>query len=227
MAKIPVSDLLAHRDGEHIDPELSAEIEADPESRVRLQVLREIKHALNELPGIDPADEVWQNIEQRLRQTEGLPEERERQRQRGSTWRHSWANLATAATVFFAAALSILWFNPMDDGVPEITRAPLSDLVLRSQQLESRVFYPQARSAVPAGQVAWNSSQQALLYRIADVDSELQELQELQRNYEENYEEQMHDPEERERLWRQRVELLESLIEVQRRQQPSLRMALY
>ena len=56
MAKIPVSDLLAHRDGEHIDPELSAEIEADPESRARLQVLREIKHALNELPGIDPAD---------------------------------------------------------------------------------------------------------------------------------------------------------------------------
>lgn len=215
--KIPVSDLLAHRDGEHIDPKLSAEIEADSASRARLQVLREIKHALNELPDIDPADEVWQNIEQRLRMTEDLADERDLQRQHGSPRRRSWANLATAATVFFAAALSILWFNPADDSVPELTSAPPSDLVLRSQRLESQVFYPLTRSVLPAGQVAWNSSQQALLYRIADVDSELRL----------NYEEQMRDPRERERLWRQRVALLESLVEVQRRQKPSLRMALF
>ncbi len=37
---------------------------------------------------------------------------------------------------------------------------------------------------------------------------------------------QLLDPSERERLWRQRVELLESLQEVQRRQRPS-QMALY
>ncbi len=210
-SKIPVSDLLAHRDGEHVDPRLSAEIEADSESRAHLKALREIKHALNELPGIEPADEVWQNIDQRLRLNENL------ERQRGFKQRYPWANLATAATVFFAAVLSILWWNPGDEGVTGLPTAPLSDLVLRSQQLESQVFYPQAKRRVPAGQLAWNSSQQALLYRIADVDLELNWY----------YEDQLPDPQERERLWRQRVELLESLVEVQRRQKPSLRMALY
>ncbi len=210
-SKIPVSALLAHRDGEHIDPRLSAEIEADSESRKHLQALRKIKHALNELPGIEPADEVWQNIDQRLRLNKNL------ERQRGFKRRYPWANLATAATVFFAAALSILWWNPADEGVTGLPTAPLSDLVLRSQQLESQVFYPQARRRVSAGQLAWNSSQQALLYRIADVDSELNWY----------YEDRLPDPQKRERLWRQRVELLESLAEVQRRQKPSLRMALY
>ncbi len=210
-SKIPVADLLAHRDGEHLDPALSAEIETDPESREQLKTLREIKHALNELPGIDPADEVWRNINTRLRPNKSL------ESQHGFKPRYSWANMATAATVFFAAALSILWWNPADDGVTAIPRAPLADLVLRSQQLESRVFYPQTPSPVPAGQYAWNSSQQALLYRIADVDSELNS----------GFADQRLDPLARERLWRQRVELLESLLEVQRGQKPSSRMALY
>ena len=210
-SKIPVSDLLAHRDGEHIDPRLSAEIEADSESRKHLQALRKIKHALNELPGIEPADEVWQNIDQRLRLNKNL------ERQRGFKRRYPWANLATAATVFFAAALSILWWNPAHESVTGVPAAPLSDLVLRSQQLESQVFYPQAKRRVPTGQLAWNSSQQALLYRIADVDSELNRY----------YEDQLPDPQERERLWRQRVDLMECLAEFQRRQKPSLRMALY
>ena len=210
-SKIPVADLLAHRDGEHLDPALSAEIETDPESREQLKTLREIKHALNELPGIDPADEVWRNINTRLRRNKSL------ESQHGFKPRYSWANMAVAATVFFAAALSILWWNPGDNGLTEVPAAPLSNLVLRSQQLESQVFYPQVRNVVPAGQLSWNSSQQALLYRIADVDSELNS----------DVENQLPDALERERLWRQRVELLESLLEVQRRQKPSLRMALY
>ena len=220
--KIPISDLLAHRDGEHMDPALSAEIEADAESREHLKALREIKHALNELPGIDPADEVWRNIDQHLQpgrrpRRDGRPWFAEKLEFFGLTGRSPWANVATAATVFFAAALSILWWNPGNDGLTGVPATPLSAVVLRSQQLESRVFYPQARRRAAVGQVAWNSSQQALMYRIADVDAALNsDDQDL-----------LPDPAERDRLWRQRVALLESLLEVQRRPEPSLRTALY
>jgi hypothetical protein len=55
-----------------------------------------------------------------------------------------------------------------------------------------------------------------LLYRIADVDAELIAL----------YEAPQMDVEHRERLWSQRVELLESLTDVQRGQ-AVLRPAIY
>ncbi|MCZ6616810.1 MAG: hypothetical protein O7E57_01655 [Gammaproteobacteria bacterium] len=194
-----------------MDPRLSAEIEADPESRVRLRALREIKHALMELPGVEPADDIWRDIDGSLAGSVNLA------RQRQSKPSYPWANVATAATVFFAAALGILWWNPGDGGVAGLPTAPLADLVLRSQQLESQVFYPQAGRGAAAAQYAWNSSQQALLYRIADVDSELNS----------DYEDRLPSALERERLWRQRVQLLESLVEVQRRQKPASRTALY
>ena len=107
--KIPISDLLAHRDGEHMDPQISAEIEADAESREHLKALREIKHTLNELPGIEPPEHVWRDIER----SQGLRGAKGPHRLR-MTERYRWANLATAATVFFAAALSILWWNPVE-----------------------------------------------------------------------------------------------------------------
>ncbi|MCZ6708939.1 MAG: hypothetical protein O7B25_01095 [Gammaproteobacteria bacterium] len=201
-SKIPVADLLAHRDGEQIDPRLSVEIESDPDSRARLKTIRDVKGALIALPGMDPPPEIWQNIDRR---------------RRAARLRHTRTNMAIAATVFMAAALSILWWNVADDGPTEISTAPPSDLLLRSQQLESQAFYRQAPVDESAGQILWRSSARAMLYRIADLDSELNS----------EYAGPRHGSLERERLWRQRVELLESLVEVQHRQSPSLRTALY
>jgi len=50
-----------------------------------------------------------------------------------------------------------------------------------------------------------SSAQRALMFRIADLDAELNSLQQ----------EAMH-PDLKERLWRQRVALLETLMEIQR-----------
>jgi hypothetical protein len=200
-SKIPVSDLLAHRDGEQLDSRRSVEIEADPESRGRLKSIRDIKAALNALPGMHPPAEVWQNIDQR----------------RWPAGRDTRTIVAVAATVFLAAAISILWWNLADDRRAELPTAPPSDLVLRSQQLESQAFYRLVPDAETAGRMVWGSSQRAMRYRIADLDSELNS----------EYAAQRHDSLTRERLWRQRVELLESLVEVQHRQPPSLRSALY
>jgi hypothetical protein len=87
----------------------------------------------------------------------------------------------------------------------------VAQLMLRSRDLESELY---TRASAPA--LGSTSSEQALLYGIADVDAQLNAL----------YESGSPDRTERERLWRQRVMLLESLADVQRGQ-AVLRPAIY
>jgi hypothetical protein len=202
MKKPPLnlSDLLAHRDGEPLDLEAADEIEESEEARQMLLRLREIKHDLRELPGIQPPPEVWHAIQhrQRARRTVRFP-------------------LATAAGVFLATAIGIMVMNPFagdtDNG---LSGDGVSALMNRSQQLESQVL-------LPVGFGFGTPSQQALAYRIADVDGELLSI----------YEQESTDPTRRAarravrraELWQQRIELLENLQAVQRGQ--ALRPAVY
>ncbi len=205
-----VSDLLAHRDGEKLDPEIAAQIEADPASRERLQQYRELKYRLNELPGVTPPAQTWEAIQQR-RTTAPL---------------RSFTNsmqrfllgfpLATAASVFFAAALGILLWNPAnlapaaglvpeagvaDSGIEIAAGQDYSALVNRSQRLESLL----SRASQP---VFRDAAQQAIKYRLADLDAELDRY----------VSGELPDSATRELLWRQRVELLESLAQARRLQ---------
>jgi len=199
-----ISDLLAHRDGERLEPEVSAQIEADPQARDQLAALRRIKHELNELAPIEPDPGIWAEISQ------------SQVRERSWTLRYP---LATAATVFLAAALAIVAWNPASefagDAAPPAVVLPdggLADLMSRSRSLQAELPV----RGMQAGQFRSSSSEQALLYRIADVDAELIAL----------YEAPQMDVERRERLWSRRVELLESLTDVQRGQ-AVLRPAIY
>jgi hypothetical protein len=191
-----ISDLLAHRDGERLDPEVAARIDGDPQARSELDVLRRIKHELNELPTIEPDAAVWSRISEAQNP------------QRSWTLRYP---VATAATVFLAAALAIVAWNPVrefaaDGGTPTVVLADggLADLMSRSRALQGQL----SARGMPASQFRSSSSEQALLYRIADVDAELVSL----------YEAPQMDVERRELLWGQRVDLLESLRDVQRGQ---------
>jgi hypothetical protein len=202
--QMSISDLLAHRDGERLEPEVSAQIEADPQARSELATLRRIKHELNALAPIEPDPSIWAEINQAQ-----AP-------QRNWTLRYP---LATAATVFLAAALAIVTWNPASefagDAAPPAVVLPdggLADLMSRSRSLQAELPV----RGLQAGQFRSSSSEQALLYRIADVDAELIAL----------YEAPQMDVEHRERLWSQRVELLESLTDVQRGQ-AVLRPAIY
>jgi hypothetical protein len=186
-----LSDLLAVRDGELADPARVEQIYADPQAREALAALAGLKAELRALPGIEPDAAVWDAIARRRR----------------SAWLQRFP-LATAATVFLAAALSVVWWNPTGSGEraaepliagPSVSD-PVAQLVLRSQQLESGLLSP---AAVASGTSA---SERALLFAIADVDAQLSAL----------YESDTVDPEQRERLWRQRVMLLESLADEQR-----------
>jgi anti-sigma factor RsiW len=198
--KPTLSDLLALRDGELDDAELEARLTADPGVQDQLTSLRRMQAELAGLPPVTPPPAVWQAIQERTGQ------------------RPRWLQrfpLATAAGVFVAAALTIMLLDPAaapvdHQGGPQASD-PVAQLMLRSQRLESELF---SRASAPA--VEGSSSEQALLYGIADVDAQLTAL----------YEAGVPDASERERLWRQRVTLLESLSDVQRGQ-AVLRPAIY
>jgi anti-sigma factor RsiW len=194
-------DLLAFRDGELDDVELEAQIGADPQARAELARLIRVKAELAGLPPVTPPPAVWEAIEERTRHH-----------------RRPWLQrfpLATAASVFLAAALTIVLWDPAagpdsDTSGPQV-QDPLAQLMLRSQSLESELF-----TRASASVVGGTSSERALLYGIADVDAQLNAL----------YESGGAEAAERERLWRQRVMLLESLADVQRGQ-AILRPAIY
>ena len=79
----------------------------------------------------------------------------------------------------------------------------MTALIDRSQRLEAVARLPVARAI--DGQ---ERSRQALLYRIADLDAQLNSL----------IEEEPMDPALKEKLWQQRVALLETLVAVQQDQ---------
>ena len=196
-----LEDLLGFRDGEPGDPGLAAQIAADPEAQAELDRLRRLEAEIARLPPVTPPAAVWEAIQER---TGGRP--------------RSWLQrfpLATAATVFLATALGIVLLDPVlspqDEANGPQVQDPVAQLMLRSRSLESELF---TRASAPT--LGSNSSEQALLYGIADVDAQLNAL----------YETGSRDPAERERLWRQRVALLESLADVQRGQ-AVLRPAIY
>jgi hypothetical protein len=195
-----VADLLALRDGE-LAPARAAELDQDPGARAELAVLRQLKHELRELPGVAPPPGAWAAIQARSRK---------RPRGLGSLTEHF--PLATAATVFLAALVGIMVWDPANLGssgapasVTTVTPASAEDaryaaLVNRSQQLEAALLYP-------ASTASWSPSQEAMLLRIADLDAELSAAGEDQ---------QLLSLEAREALWRQRVALLESLAQSRR-----------
>ncbi|MEZ5559261.1 MAG: hypothetical protein R3E86_12075 [Pseudomonadales bacterium] len=207
MTKPSISDLLTLRDalreGELPDEQLAQQVAADPQSRAELAKLRQIRSALNELAPVTPDPEVWQAISERTRG---------RDRRRFTVP----FPIATAASVFLAAALAIIYWNPArlgGDAAPgagPIVNDPVAQLMIRSQTLERQLLNPAAVAPME------DQSIQALLYRIADVDSQLNA----------QYESDQPDPQEKERLWRERVALLESLSDVQRGQ-AVLRPAIY
>ena len=87
----------------------------------------------------------------------------------------------------------------------------LASLMAQSQKLERRVA---RHGANENGE--WDSSRRALVYRIADLDRELAPLSI----------DPSRDPVRAERLWRQRVALMQSLVELDRVDAPHRMLAL-
>jgi len=198
--KPQTSDPLAFPDG-GADARLRA-LEARPE-------VAELKQALGQLPDIEPDPAVWANIQERVRpETGGGPA------QGPATAR--FAPYAMAAGLLLAVTAGILSVNVLRDSDPEqsmppnqVVSLPVESEAIRALRERSRLLEPITQS-YDADPVA-----SAFRYRIADVDSQLSSIPEGRLNQEEA-----------QRLWGQRVALLESLAEV-RRARAALQPAVY
>ena len=197
--KRPTSDPLAFPDG-GVDARLAA-LAARPE-------VVELKQALGQLPDIEPDPALWANIQDRARpETAGG---------KGGSLGGRFAPYAMAAGLLLAVTAGILGVNvlrdhDMEQSLPQnqMVSLPVESEAIRALRERSRQLEPitQRYNADPVAS--------AFRYRIADVDSQLSSIPEGRLNQEEA-----------QRLWGQRVALLESLAEV-RRARAALQPAVY
>jgi hypothetical protein len=221
-----VSNLLALRDGEAID-EMIDEMkdEMSVERNAELKQLETLRRTLNELPDIEPEAEVWEKIRARTIEQPGLAAEAKGAEttdrattdtdtkaaslvaaggmviQAQGVFRAVRAPYAMAAGLLVAVMVGVLSVNVARETPPTVALAhntTFETLLHRSQRLE-----PLAQRASFSGD---NSAEQAVKFRIADLDSQIASYpgsttlnqQEVQR------------------LWSTRVALLESLAEGRR-----------
>ena len=207
-----ISDLLALADGEPRD----ANVEVDTaEARRTLAEIETLRGQLQGLPDVPVDDDVW------LAQ---LPKPK----------RSVWLRfpLATAASVCLTTALGIFWLA--GGGPSDVPAQPsyatgsqiepdglrLAALMNQSRDLELRLAAPTTRQQQGIRQAAQNeplqrspamsATERRLMYRLADVDAQIARL----------YEADAVDPNARVELWRQRVNVLESIAAVRAGQNP-------
>ena len=196
-------DLLAIRDGEPVAAERAATVASDLEAQGRLARLREIKEALGRLPNeLKPRPGEWEEI---LLAQEGKGRKSEPQRH---TRAMSWP-IALVATALIVSATFLFYPLSQDDGV-ELSRANLVALQDRSRALEGELM--------ESSRYNGSASEQALLFRLADVDTQLTGV---------NQSDSLSSMRQRELLWQRRVELMEALQVVQQSVEPRPQYAVY
>ncbi len=90
-------DLLRIRDGEPVDADVHAQAAVDPESRAELERLKGVQKALKRLPELQPPPRVWAHIRAEV--------ERADSRKSGSLWRWSLGSAIAAGAAVLAFTL--------------------------------------------------------------------------------------------------------------------------
>jgi len=190
MSHLSIETLVALRDPgtEPGDAAAREHLDACPLCRAEFERLHQRVARLKALPALRPARDRWLAVRGQVR-----AERRRRQLRTGGL-----AGLAAAASVALAVGVSSL--RP---GTPGLDPAQIQQAMVRSQALESALDRFDPESRVLDGQTAGIA--QELEDRIARVDREL-EMAELM-------EQQARDLELL-RLWRERVGLLDALVDV-------------
>ena len=186
-----------------IDARLQA-LEARPE-------VAELRQSLQALPDVEPDPSVWAGIQNRVQRPAAASADETSGR--GS---FSLRPFALAAGLLLAVSAGMLSVNvirdaDLDQTLPpnQVASLPLENQAIQSLRDRSRQLDPMTQSDVS------DPVMSAFRYRIADVDSQLASIPEGRLNQEEA-----------QRLWGQRVALLESLAEV-RRGRAALQPAVY
>jgi len=198
-----VSDLLARRDGKPLDVARARAIADDATAQRDLHRLVALQSELNALPDVAVDDAVWRTAIADASATD--------LHRVGFGLRYP---VATAASVFVATAMFIVYV-PSGTNQVEIQPAAADiqidaaqirwvGLMSRSRDLEMCLNGALNTVATESSgtRAAQNREARQLLYRKADVDAEIAQL----------CDSQVMDVDARERLWTQRVRLLENLV---------------
>lgn len=205
-----IENLLKIRDGEPVDADAQAYVEADPSASAELRRLRQTQQALQDLPGFEPPADAWDRV------TLALEEDAARRTRRAWHWP---LRGAIAASVAVLAVLLVTRSPevspPMETGPAtivagaapterstEITGTPsYASLAAESARLErtlgSITYQPRLMRASTASTIT------ALEDRIALLDDRLMFSNRLDLS-----------PRQKEALWRQRVDTINALVYV-------------
>ncbi len=174
-------------------------VQACADCREQLASLRLRREALRALPALLPQSDPWQAIEARATAA-AVPAERSRSPA-------LWWSMGLAASVFLAALLSMLWPAVQPDGPAQLaleqpaTRPATRDLVAESQRLEQLLravsHQPRVVNAGTADTIAQLEDRIALLDYGLSVSGGVQLT-----------------PADANALWRQRIDLMNSLVQV-------------
>jgi hypothetical protein len=182
-----ITELLAYRDGDDgsLTPRRRAELAADPDVPAKLARLSALTHALRNLPEQPPSPTVWVAVEARLSGRENA--------HRVPLYRRYGPALAAGVCAIALAAW--LWTVRVDHA----DEASVAELVDASQLLE-RSWLARRNHHEPDASIVHG----ALLYRIASIDSQLNQITA----------DGSATPGDVRALWRKRVALLQSLLDV-------------
>lgn len=197
---LTTADLLAVRDGDPLDAGIATRIRADALSGEQIDRMRDIQAALRRLP--DPPEasaELWAKIEARAAA---------RARQRGDRWRKTWP-LGLVASLGLLAGLFLAGKSDRQ----EVLQAARGNIVVLQQQ--SRLIETEL---MRTSRYAGTPSEQALMFRLADVDAQLASLAPG---------DSLEQMRQKEMLWQRRIELMQALQAVQPPAEPAVQYAVY
>ena len=204
-------DLLRIRDGEPVDADVHAQAAVDPESRAELERLRGVQKALKRLPELQPPPRVWAQIRDEV--------ERADSRKSGSLWRWSLGSAIAAGVAVLAFTLvsrppempAQTELGPVAT-VPEgvsgdgLNTGPAEDplyasLAAESAQLERELNSIEYQPSLTSADTATIAA--VLEDQIGYVDAQLTYASANRL-----------DPRQTETLWRERVDLMNTLVDV-------------
>lgn len=186
---------------------LTENLDESLEALVRQPAVAELKQSLNELPDIVPGHEVWARIQARAAPAPG-----------SNGMRTRMLPFAMAAGLILAVGAGIISLNVVREGKfpSELDQRQIASLPMNNRTMNDRTMNDRSLGAlrdrsrqlepiIQGSGATADPVASAVRYRIADLDSQLIGMSEGRLNQQET-----------QRLWSQRVALMESLAEVRR-----------
>jgi hypothetical protein len=197
-----IEHLLSLRDGEPVGAELVAHVKSCPICTDELQRLSAIRAEMQALPQFDPPDLAWERIQQTI------PKRATRLPPRKVGFAAAAAALVTLTVIALVARQGDIRSGEQTATAPKVLKQPapadrshLDELVAQSQQLEQILQTLPERPRIE--RVSTAATIDTIEQRIAWLDFQLSSAPDGDLSEEQSR-----------RLWRERVELMDSLVKV-------------